>query len=271
MGGHRMSEAAVETVETVDTAPPVENEAAAEERAERRPARTLGDVIAASPALAAIMARVEADVAAGRLAPLPEDDDPEAAKRAVREEVLNERVARWREGWTEHMPRRYVGASLAGLKPGQDPDGKVTGWLASGHLGLGLVGPAGRGKTHCLAAVGYAALDHRVKPLLITMADLNDAMRPGGDSTVYAKATKADVLLLDDIGRERITEWTLEQTQRLLDARSRDARRTAWSTNLDPRQLTERYGDPIMQRLMDDTVIANFKDVTEVMRAPAEW
>jgi hypothetical protein len=125
--------------------------------------------------------------------------------------------------------------------------------------------------THVLAALGYSALDHAVKPLLITMADLNDAMRPGGDRTLYDKAATCDVLLLDDIGRERITEWTLEQTQRLLDARSRHARRTAWSTNLNSGDLTARYGEPIMQRLMDDTLVANFSGVTEVMRAPASW
>jgi DNA replication protein DnaC len=259
-----MSEPAVEAPIEEPTPP----DAAAEAAVERRPVKTLGDVIAASPTLAAIMARVEADVAAGRLAPIEvEEDDPAVVRRAV----LAERVARWREGWANHLPRRYEGASLGSLKDGQDPQGKVTGWLDSRHLGLGLVGPAGRGKTYCLAALGYSALDHQVKPLLITMADLNDAMRPGGDATVYAKATTADVLLLDDIGRERITEWTLEQTQRLLDARSRQALRTAWSTNLSAADLADRYGEPIMQRLMDDTVVANFSGVTEIMRPTASW
>jgi DNA replication protein DnaC len=198
------------------------------------------------------------------------------------QEDLRERRARQDAGrrlaWARRLPKRYSNARLADVKPDQDPDHKVSRWLTTDHLTLLLTGEAGLGKTHCAYAIGHAAVDRGMWAVAWTMADLNAALRPGGDEAAYAEVTECDLLLLDDLGREKITDWTLEVLQRVLDHRNRERKRTIVTTNLGYDRTTtalmapgllERYGDPIVSRLMDDAVIA--KVAGTPMRPRAAW
>jgi DNA replication protein DnaC len=222
---------------------------------------TLGDVVAADSTLARIRAEVAKRTAEG----LPND----VVIPDAREEIIALRADRWRESWLEHCPIRYHDATLAALSPEQDKAEAVSKWLDSGHLHLALRGPVGTGKSYALAAIGHAALARGIRPRMWSMADLIADLRPGGDDRLFDKAATCDVLLLDDIGVEKDTDWTGEVMGRLIDARSRNKRRTAWSTNLPYPTMVERYGSRLVDRMIDDAVLVTIEGPSR--RAPATW
>ena len=188
--------------------------------------------------------------------------------------------------WERRLPVIYREASLAGLLPSQDKEGRVSGWLdRPDSLTLLLHGEADKGKTYCLYAVGAAAVARGITTIAYTAADLNAAMRPGGDEMAYERVTTCDLLLLDDLGRESVSAWSLEQLQRIIDHRTREGLRQVVTTNLpydgrlteDERQrrvperegLVERYGTPVAGRLTYQTTFVRIDGAS--LRHPAAY
>jgi DNA replication protein DnaC len=58
-------------------------------------------------------------------------------------------------------------------------------------------------------------------------------------------------LVLDDLGRERQTEWVQETLYLVLNARYEHGRATTITTNLDLDSLRRRIGEPILDRLAE--------------------
>jgi DNA replication protein DnaC len=178
----------------------------------------------------------------------------DAAERQRRQQEAREWV------WRGRLPRRYVNASLDALRPQQRP-ALLRDWLALAvgedpkALNLLLAGPSRHGKTFGVYALGNTYVAEGGYAAAWSLADLNAALRPDGDDTAYHRATGVGLLVLDDIGREQVSAWTLEQLQRVLDHRNREGLRTASTTNLGYDGLVERYGDPIVQRLLDDCTV----------------
>lgn len=123
-----------------------------------------------------------------------------------------------------------------------------------------LVGPTGTGKTWQM----YGAL----KLLLLELAgagrglsfratsqpELNDAMRPKKDGShgwALEPYLTAHLLLLDDLGAGKQTDWTGDSLYRLVDHRWSNNLPSIYTTNLTPARLTEAVGDRIVSRLAD--------------------
>lgn len=200
------------------------------------------------------------------IAPDPADrrERPEeAADRAAR--ALQSRLAMY------HVPSLFRGASYADLTPQQNPDGKVTRWWASDARTLILQSKVkGNGKTHVAYAVGNEVVrEPGVWTLAWSMVDLNEVMRPSGDEFAYDMARECELLILDDLGGERMTEWTLEKLGGLINTRWSEGRRTIVTTNLTGPDVQERYGERIVDRLIDGSW---FVEVTgPSRRKPAPW
>lgn len=128
----------------------------------------------------------------------------------------------------------------------------------------------GVGKSYTAYAAGrYAVHERRLFAAAWTMIEFNDAIRPNGDGTALTLAQSVDLLILDDLGRERITEWTLERLHMVIDRRWRDRRKTIITTNLTGPDFVARYGEPIVDRITDD--MWRFEVKGESRRAPAPW
>ena len=217
------------------------------------------------------------------MAPLPERlrAVPQVAPGPMREteEERAEREALARRHnhnrYVRRLPKRYADARLPDLDPGQNPDGKVSGWLASGHQTLLLASTKpGIGKTHAAYAVGSQAVAEGLWVEAWTAMELLSALRPNtGDPEapvrVLGDVTQCDLLILDDLGRERVNEWTTEQVHHVLDVRLREGRGTVVSTNMTAEQVMDRYTAPLYDRLVDDAVVV--KGVGEGRRGPAAW
>ena len=119
-----------------------------------------------------------------------------------------------------------------------------------------LLGPVGTGKTHQAfgairqivhtgVAVSWAA---------ITAADLYAALRPserGKPETVMARYAGIPLLLLDDLGAAKTSEWTEETTFRLINHRYENHLATIVTSNLAAKDLRPGLGERVTSRLRE--------------------
>lgn len=200
----------------------------------------------------------------------------EEADRAEMEAIRAVQAANRHLGYIRKRPRRYADALYATLYPEQDPRGLVSGWWARGPRTLVLAGPSRTGKTTAAYAIANTVHNLREWVIAWTAADLSAALKPDGDPNAYDHAVACDLLVIDDLGRERATDWWLEQLQRVVDARCSDERRLVVTTNAapDPGEaydaLVARYGDPVIERVIDGGGIVAL-DGPAVRKVVTEW
>ncbi|GHE31963.1 hypothetical protein GCM10017673_38410 [Streptosporangium violaceochromogenes] len=203
--------------------------------------------------------------------------------RASHESALARREAGRARLWHRRVPQKYRTATYDQFKPQQDPTGKhlatrtetanaVTTWLGGTRQGLLLKGPSRHGKSFAAYAIGHAA---RARGLYVTtwsVPVLNRALR--GDlgekegAAAWAEILDADLFILDELGQENITNWTKEQLHLFAELRlsSQDGdgdggkrtipRRNVITTNYGYSELVGMYGDPIIERLLEDATVA---------------
>lgn len=168
-------------------------------------------------------------------------ETPEQARERIALQHAN-RVKAYRES----VPVMYREASLADLD--EQTQGLIQDWLTRQGSTLMLAGPVGTGKTHA----AYAVLNDAAETATVaatTLADLLAALRPDGDARAAQRARTADLLLLDDFGAAKASEWAVEQVVALLDARLREGRRQVVTTNAPYDALVEAWDDRAMDRL----------------------
>jgi DNA replication protein DnaC len=79
--------------------------------------------------------------------------------------------------------------------------------------------------------------------------------RPGGDSEAeMGRYRDADLLLLDDIGTAKNSEWVEEVTHRLFNGRYEAMRPTIVTTNLTGGELKTAVGERVASRLVESCV-----------------
>lgn len=120
-----------------------------------------------------------------------------------------------------------------------------------------LAGPVGTGKSHAAWAIAHHFVARERQVMFRSVPRLMLEMRPDGDETAFTRASEADVLVLDDLGAARPTEWANEQMYAIVDERCSFQRRTIITTNLAYDQLVERWGGPVMDRLRDRAIVVD--------------
>ena len=128
--------------------------------------------------------------------------------------------------------------------------------------GLWFDGPVGTGKTSLAILVAKAAKDagrsYAVYPVPRLLAEIKRTFdRDASDSYLgfFRRLSTVDLLVLDDLGAEKQTEWVLEQLYSLVNERWQDRRSIVVTTNVpdpDPeaplRQL--KHGTAQLQELI---------------------
>ena len=118
-----------------------------------------------------------------------------------------------------------------------------------------LMGPSGLGKTFLMHAMAKRLLDRGYNVLMMSAYRFLDVARKAyfsGQMGELDSLMEADVLLLDDLGSEPLMEnITIVQLFNLINERQTAGRGTVISTNLNVRELRERYTERIASRLTD--------------------
>nr|WP_243157733.1 ATP-binding protein [Anaerotruncus colihominis] len=118
-------------------------------------------------------------------------------------------------------------------------------------------GGTGLGKTHLSLSIAFEVIEKGFGVVYTTSQSLLDKLqtqqfsRVSADALDYqALALECDLLVIDDLGAEFSTAFTVAALYNLINARIIERRPTIISTNFDETVLRERYGDRILSRLL---------------------
>lgn len=75
------------------------------------------------------------------------------------------------------------------------------------------------------------------------------------EEEVMSRYSWCDLLVLDDLGAEKVTDWSRQLLYLLIDRRYRNQKQTIVTTNLTPDQLAETIDARIVSRLAEMGVV----------------
>jgi DNA replication protein DnaC len=138
-------------------------------------------------------------------------------------------------------------------------EGFAREYPAQREFGLLFMGPCGVGKTHLGVAILRALIEKGVDCLFYDFRELLKAIQasynPVSQTTelqVLTPVLETEVLLLDDLGAGKPSEWVLETVAHILNSRYNDKRVTLLTTNyLDTPEKPNDYklADRISERM----------------------
>lgn len=116
--------------------------------------------------------------------------------------------------------------------------------------GLLLCGQVGTGKSFLAAAIANELINQGTPCLMTNFSRIISRVSEkfGGDQKYLDDLNRFDLLIIDDLGAERDTEFTWEKVMNVIDARYRAGLPLIITTNLGPKDFTER-GDIRRQRV----------------------
>ena len=119
-----------------------------------------------------------------------------------------------------------------------------------------LIGPTGTGKTHISTAIaktvieaGYEVLYDSVQSIMSAFEEDKFKSGYGPYESKGEKYLECDLLIIDDLGTEFISQFTLSCLYNLLNSRMNKGLATVISTNLEKNQLEKMYEDRIFSRI----------------------
>lgn len=186
---------------------------------------------------------------------IPVDVDGDDLDLTDVEAVVDDRTS---QRWASFVPPRFLTVDLAWLAaehPDVAPD--VATWSTSGgSTNLLLVGPVGTGKTGTALAACRPRVEAGVPARYAKLALALEDMRPDGPPGSLQRLLDVQLLVVDDVGAERPTEWTAERIATVLDHRWEYERPTVVTTNLGPRDLEAWIGPRAYSRLVGSGSLA---------------
>lgn len=139
-------------------------------------------------------------------------------------------------------------------------------WTSDDGQGLFIHGEYGTGKTSLAVCVLKAHIErYCVAGNFVTVPALLDEIRAtyrddsDGESALMSRVTSTSLLVLDDIGAERPTEWVVEKLFTVINYRHDHLLPTVFTSNLSIPQLAERLGERTTWRIVEMSEVIHLK------------
>lgn len=173
-----------------------------------------------------------------------EQDAKEKAKEEKAAKILKERQRRESAG----LPLGQIPNFRAYVT---DTDGrrealkKVQEWAKNPVRNIVLEGSNHTGKTHLITAatneLSRRGVYVRMALISTIYSTIKEAYDRGAPEYLYKEIyTKPDILVIDDLGKERVTDWTVSTLFDVIDERYRNGKVTAVTTNYNRKSLVEK-------------------------------
>jgi DNA replication protein DnaC len=125
--------------------------------------------------------------------------------------------------------------------------------------GIRLVGSYGCGKTHLTASIIHRLAEQGIGGVFVVVPELLRAIRKGynspdeGADKLVSLTEDAPLLVLDDLGAEKPSEWVREQLYVIINRRYENMLPTVVTTNCSTQELVDRIGQRTVSRLIEMT------------------
>ncbi len=128
-------------------------------------------------------------------------------------------------------------------------------------VGLFITGPVGTGKTHLAACVVNELARRGIRTIFGNVLDLLGRLRRSYSEEaqeeewrIMQELTGVPLLVVDDLGKEKVSEWVEQTLYRIVDMRYRDERTLLVTSNFTLSELEKRYpevGPALVSRLAE--------------------
>lgn len=143
--------------------------------------------------------------------------------------------------------------------------------VSSGNIFM--FGETGLGKTHLSLAIageaakkGYSVIYGSAQNLLSSIENekFGRSANLGAETSIH----ECDLLIIDDLGAEFSTQFTVSAVYNILNTRLMLSKPTIISTNMDFDEIEDRYTQRVASRILGNYTIMNFrgKDVRVILR-----
>lgn len=143
--------------------------------------------------------------------------------------------------------------------------------------GLIMLGKTGLGKTHLSLAIlgvvinkGYSVYYNSVQNIMDRLQKEHfGKIEVSADESISTDLYESDLLILDDLGAEFSTQFTVAELYNILNTRIINSKPVIISTNLTLREIEEKYSQRIASRLVGSCMPLQFcgKDIRQILNA----
>ncbi|MGV8059794.1 MAG: ATP-binding protein [Smithellaceae bacterium] len=114
-----------------------------------------------------------------------------------------------------------------------------------------LRGNTGSGKTHLSVSMIRGVQEAKFVTVPDLLLKIRSSFNGGAESEeeIIRRFSEIEVLVLDDLGAEKTSEYSITTLYLILDRRIRDCRQTIITTNLNQLEIEETFGARIASRL----------------------